>query len=303
MVNDAGRGVALGAAAYLMWGLFPLYFPLLEPAGSLEILAHRVVWSTLTVGVLVLLLRLRSTLAEVLRDRRTVVLLCLAALAISVNWGAYIYGVTSGRVVETALGYFINPLVTVLMGVVVLNERLRPLQWAALAVAAVAVVVLALAYGRPPWVAIVLALSFACYGLAKKTASVGAVESLAVETAVLAPLALGFLLFIGLAGTAEAGRHGVGHALLFTTTGIVTAVPLICFGAAATRVPLSTIGLLQYLAPVLQFLLGVLWFREEMPAARWVGFVLVWIALVVFTAEALTHRRRQLALAAEASAV
>jgi len=295
--------VALGAAAYLMWGLFPLYFPLLEPAGSLEILAHRVVWSTLTVGVLVLLLRLRATLGAVLRDRRTVVLLCLAALAISVNWGAYIYGVTSDRVVETALGYFINPLVTVLMGVVVLKERLRPLQWVALAVAAVAVVVLAVAYGRPPWVAIVLALSFACYGLAKKTASVGAVESLAVETAVLAPLALAFLLVIGLTGTAEAGRHGLGHALLFTTTGIVTAVPLICFGAAATRVPLSTIGLLQYLAPVLQFLLGVLWFREEMPAARWVGFVLVWIALVVFTAEALTHRRRQLALAAEASAV
>lgn len=302
-MNDAGRGVALGAAAYLMWGLFPLYFPLLEPAGSLEILAHRVVWSTLTVGVLVLLLRLRATLGAVLRDRRTVVLLCLAALAISVNWGAYIYGVTSDRVVETALGYFINPLVTVLMGVVVLKERLRPLQWVALAVAAVAVVVLAVAYGRPPWVAIVLALSFACYGLAKKTASVGAVESLAVETAVLAPLALAFLLVIGLTGTAEAGRHGLGHALLFTTTGIVTAVPLICFGAAATRVPLSTIGLLQYLAPVLQFLLGVLWFREEMPAARWVGFVLVWIALVVFTAEALTHRRRQLALAAEASAV
>ena len=303
MVNDAGRGVALGAAAYLMWGLFPLYFPLLEPAGSLEMLAHRVVWSTLTVGVLVLLLRLRSTLGAVLRDRRTVVLLCLAAVAISVNWGAYIYGVTSDRVVETALGYFINPLVTVLMGVVLLKERLRPLQWGALGVAGIAVVVLTLAYGRPPWVAIVLALSFACYGLAKKTASVGAVESLAVETAVLAPLALGFLLLIGMAGTAEVGQHGTGHALLFTTTGIVTAVPLICFGAAATRVSLTTIGLLQYLAPVLQFLLGVLWFREEMPAARWVGFVLVWIALVVFTVEALTHRRRQLALAAEASAV
>lgn len=302
-MNDAGRGVALGAAAYLMWGLFPLYFPLLEPAGSLEMLAHRVVWSTLTVGLLVLLLRLRPTLVAVLRDRRTVVLLCLAALAISVNWGAYIYGVTSDRVVETALGYFMNPLVTVLMGVVLLKERLRPLQWAALAVAGVAVVVLTLAYGRPPWVAIVLAFSFACYGLAKKTASVGAVESLAVETAVLAPLALGFLLLIGLAGTAEVGQHGVGHALLFTSTGIVTAVPLICFGAAATRVSLTTLGLLQYLAPVLQFLLGVLWFQEEMPTARWVGFSLVWLALVLFTTEALRHHRRQLALTAEASAV
>ena len=233
----------------------------------------------------------------------TVTLLCLAAVAISVNWGAYIYGVTSGRVVETALGYFINPLVTVLMGVVVLGERLRRLQWVALGLAGLAVLVLTLAYGRPPWVSIVLALSFACYGLAKKTASVGAVESLAVETAVLAPLALGFLLLIGLTGTAEVGRHGVGHALLFTTTGIVTAIPLICFGAAATRVSLTTLGLLQYLAPILQFLLGVLWFQEEMPTARWVGFALVWLALVLFTTEALRHRRRQLALTAEASAV
>ena len=303
MVNDSGRGVALGAAAYLMWGLFPLYFPLLEPAGALEMLGHRIVWSTLTVGLLILLLRRRDSLLAVVRDRRALRLLTFAAVAISVNWGGYIYGVTHDRVVETALGYFINPLVIVLMGVFVLGERLRPLQWAALGVAGVAVVVLTTAYGRPPWIAITLALSFACYGLAQKKASVGAVESLSVETAVLAPVALGYLLLIGLGGAAEVGQHGVGHALLFTTTGIVTAIPLICFGAAATRVSMTTLGLLQYLAPILQFLLGVLWFREEMPAARWAGFVLVWIALVVFTVEALTHRRRQLALAAEASAV
>lgn len=295
--------MALGVASYLMWGLFPLYFPLLEPAGALEMLAHRVVWSTLTVALLILVLRRRDTLAAVLADRRTTGVLCLAALAISVNWGGYIYGVTHDHVVETALGYFINPLFTVLAGVLVLGERLRPLQWGAIGVAAVAVVVLTVAYGRPPWIALLLALSFAAYGLAKKTASVGAVESLAVETGVLAPVALVFLLVIGLTGHAEVGQHGAGHALLFTTTGIVTVVPLICFGAAATRIPMTTIGLLQYLAPILQFSLGVLWFREEMPTARWVGFVLVWVALVVFTIEALTHRRRQLALAAEASAV
>lgn len=303
MVSDSTRGVLLGVAAYLMWGLFPLYFPLLEPAGALEILAHRIVWSTLTVAVLVLALRKRESLAAVLADRRTTGLLCLAAVAISVNWGGYIYGVTHDHVVETALGYFINPLFTVLAGVLVLGERLRPLQWAAIGVAAVAVVVLTVAYGRPPWIALVLALSFAAYGLAKKKASVGAVESLAVETGVLAPLALVFLVLLGLGGGAEVGQHGVGHALLFTTTGIVTAVPLICFGAATTRVPMTTIGLLQYLAPILQFALGVLWFHEVMPTARWIGFVLVWVALVVFTVEALTHRRRQLALAAEASAV
>ena len=303
VVSESGRGVALGVAAYLMWGLFPLYFPLLEPAGALEMLAHRVVWSTLTVALLILLLRRRSSLAAVLRDRRTLALLCLAAVAISINWGGYIYGVTHDHVVETALGYFINPLFTVLAGVLVLGERLRPLQWGALGVAGVAVLVLTVAYGRPPWIALLLALSFAGYGLAKKKASVGAVESLAVETGVLAPLALLFLLVLGVSGSAEVGQHGAGHALLFTTTGIVTAVPLICFGASATRISMTTIGLLQYLAPILQFALGVLWFREEMPAARWVGFVLVWVALVVFTVEALTHRRRQLALAAEASAV
>lgn len=303
-VDETRRGVALGAAAYLMWGLFPLYFPLLEPAGALEMLGHRVVWSTLTIGVVVLLLRRRRALQQVLRSRRAVLLLAGAALAISVNWGTYMYGVTSGEVVQTALGYFVNPLVTVLMGVVVLGERLRPLQWAALGLAGVAVAVLTTAYSRLPWIALLLAFSFAFYGLAKKTASVGAVESLTVETAMIAPVALGYLVVLGATGGAEVGRHGVAHALLFATTGIVTAVPLLCFGAAATRIPMTTIGLLQYLAPVVQFLLGVLWFREDMPAARWVGFVLVWIALVLFTVEALTHhRRRQLLLAAEASAL
>ena len=303
MVNDSGRGVALGAAAYLMWGLFPLYFPLLEPAGALEMLGHRIVWSTLTVGLLILLLRRRDSLLAVVRDRRALRLLTFAAVAISVNWGGYIYGVTHDRVVETALGYFVNPLVTVLAGVVVLGERLRRLQWAAVGLAGVAVTVLTIAYGRPPWIALLLAFSFATYGLAKKQANAGAVESLTIETLVLSPLALGYLVWLGSTGGADFGRHGTVHALLFLTAGVVTAVPLICFGAAATRIPLTTIGLLQYLAPILQFLLGVLWFREEMPAARWAGFVLVWVALVVFTVEALTHRRRQLALAAEASAV
>jgi chloramphenicol-sensitive protein RarD len=238
-----------------------------------------------------------------LGDRRTMGILALAALVIAVNWGTYIWGVNNGHVVETSLGYFINPLVTVLMGVVILGERLRTLQWVALGIAALAVIGLTVEYGRPPWVALVLAFSFGSYGLAKKKANVGAVESLTVETLLLAPVAAGYILWLADQGTSTFGTEGVGHALLIMTTGIVTAVPLICFGAAATRVSLTTIGLLQYLAPTIQFALGVLVFHEAMPPMRWVGFGLVWVALVMFTYEAVTYRRRQLRLTAEASAL
>jgi chloramphenicol-sensitive protein RarD len=229
-------------------------------------------------------------------------LLAIAAVTITVNWATYIWGVNNGRVVETSLGYFINPLVTVLMGVFLLGERLRPLQWIAMAVAATAVAVLTWDYGRPPYVALVLAFSFGTYGLAKKTADVGAVESLTLETAFVAPLALGYIYWLTATGASNFGSHGSGHALLITTTGIVTAIPLICFGAAATRVSMVTLGLLQYLAPILQFALGVLWFHEDMPPGRWAGFVLVWVALMLFTVE-LTNHHRQLRLAVAASAV
>ena len=212
------------------------------------------------------------------------------------------WGVNNGRVVETALGYFINPLVTVLMGVLVLGERLRRLQWAAMAIAFVAVVVLAVDYGRPPWIALLLAFSFGTYGLLKKQAGVGAVESITVETAVLTPFALAYVLWLVSTGASNFGSHGVGHALLFTTTGVITAVPLMLFGAAAIRVSMVSLGLLQYLAPTIQFALGLLVFHEAMPASRWIGFGLVWLALAVFTVEALNHRRHQLRLVAQASA-
>lgn len=285
-----------------MWGLFPLYWPLLEPADAVEILAHRIVWSALTMAILVVVVRRTHQLLAVLRDRRSMTLLTVAAVVISLNWGAYIWGVNNERVVETSLGYFINPLVTVLMGVFVLGEQLRRLQWVALAIAAGAVVVLTIDYGRPPWLALVLAVSFGTYGLTKKQAGVGAVESLTVETLVLAPLAAAYVIWLTATGAASFGTNGVGHALLITTAGIVTAIPLICFGAAANRVPLVALGLLQYLAPVIQFALGVLLFREDMPMGRWIGFGLVWIALVIFTVETINHRHQQLRLVAEASA-
>lgn len=286
-----------------MWGIFPLYWTILEPAGAFEILAHRVVWSLFVMAALVVLLQRRSQFVAILRDRRTCLLLIVAAVVIGVNWGGYIWGVNNGYVVETSLGYFINPLVTVLLGVVVLHERLRRLQWAALGIAFVAVGWLAVAYGRPPWIALVLAGSFGTYGLAKKQAGVGAVEGLTVETIVLVPLALVYLGRLHVGGDAAFGQVGLGHALLLAGTGVVTAIPLLCFGAAATRIPLTTIGLLQYIAPVAQFALGVLVFREEMSTPRWGGFMLVWIALIVLTAESLRHRHYQLRRAAEAAAV
>ena len=303
MVAETRRGFLLGAAAYGMWGLFPLYWPLLEPAGAVEILAHRIFWSLAVMLLLVVVLVRVPRLRAVVTDPRAFGILALAAVVIAVNWGTYIWGVNNGHVVETSLGYFINPLVTVLMGVVILGEQLRRPQWAALGIAAVAVVGLTVEYGRPPWVALTLAFSFAMYGLAKKKANAGAVESLTVETLVLAPVAAGYILWMAGQGISTFGTEGAGHATLMMATGVVTAIPLICFGAAATRVSMTTIGLLQYLAPTIQFALGVLLFREDMPAMRWVGFALVWVSLVIFTYEAVNHRRRQLRLTAQASAI
>jgi chloramphenicol-sensitive protein RarD len=300
--HESRRGLLLGVAAYVLWGAFPLYWPLLEPAGTFEILAHRIIWSLVTMGLLVLVLGRASVVRGLFADRRVFRLLALAACLVTVNWATYIWGVNNGHVVETSLGYFINPLVTVLMGVFILGERLRPWQWAAMGVAGFAVVVLTLDYGRLPWVAIILAFSFGSYGLCKKQANAPAVESLTVETLVIGPVALAYVAWLAVTGGSSFGHHGVGHALLFMSTGIVTAVPLVCFGGAAIRVPMVTLGLLQYLAPILQFALGILYFHEAMPTGRWVGFGLVWVALVIFTVESLRHRRQSLRLSAEAYA-
>jgi chloramphenicol-sensitive protein RarD len=302
-VSDQRRGFLLGVAAYTMWGIFPLYWTLLEPAGAVEILAHRICWSLVVMVALVLLLRRTAQLRAIFASPRLLLLLTVASVVIALNWGGFIWGVNNDRVVEVSLGYFINPLVTVLLGVVVLGERLRPLQWAAIGIAAAAVVNLTLDYGQPPWVAFLLAFSFGTYGLAKKKADVEAVESLTFETLVLTPLAIGYLVWLWANGSANFGAHGALHALLLITTGAITALPLICFGAAAIRVSMTTIGLLQYLAPTLQFALGVLVFHEEMTPAKWLGFSLVWVALVIFTGEALRHRHRQLRMSVEASAI
>ncbi len=303
MVPSSRQGFLYGVTAYVLWGGFPLYWPLLEPAGSVELLAHRILWSLVTLAVLVVVLRRTRQFAALFRDGRVFRLLSLAAVVITLNWGTYIYGVTNDRVVETSLGYFINPLVTVLMGVVILGERLRTLQWLAIGIGALACVVLTVDYGRPPWIALVLACSFGTYGLAKKQAGAEAIESLTLETLLVAPLALAYLGWLVAQGESSFRSEGAGHALLLMSAGLVTAVPLLCFGAAAIRVPLVTLGLLQYLAPILQFLLGVLWFHEAMSTGRWIGFAMVWVALTIFTVELVRHRRQQLRLTAEAAAV
>ncbi len=294
-LRDGHRdGLLLGVAAYGLWGAFPLFFPLLRLAGALEILAHRMVWSLVTLLLLVAVLGRFSALRAITADRRTRTLLVVAAATITVNWAVFIYGVNAGRVVETSLGYFVNPLVTVLIGVLLLREKLRRGQWVAVGVGGVAVAVLTWDYGRPPWVALALAVSFGTYGLAKKRADVGAVESLAFETAVVSPLALGYLMWLSASGGGTITSEGPAHALLLASAGLVTAVPLICFSAAATRIPMVSLGLLQYLTPVLQFAVGVLVVGEDMPPGRWAGFALVWLALAVFTVESLRHRRRHL---------
>lgn len=287
------RGIALGVAAYLLWGVFPAFFHLLGAAAPTEILAHRVLWTLVLMAVILSVVRGWGALRSL--PPRVWAMITAAAALIAVNWGLFIYATTVGHVVEVALGYYIGPLVSVLIGVVVLRERLRLLQWVAVGIATAAVLVIAVGDHRVPWLGLGLAVSFATYGLIKKTVPLPATASLTAEGVVLAPLAAAYLVFLQLAGTATLTGHGAGHVALLVLTGPVTAVPLLLFGAAARRIPLTTLGTLQYLAPTLQFLLGVVVYGEVMPAERWVGFGLVWVALVVFTVDLVRSRPRRVA--------
>lgn len=289
---DARLGTLAGAGAYALWGLFPLVFHQLEEVAAGEILLHRIVWSFAVVTGLLLLRRDRRWFAPVRAARHGLRQLALAAVAIAVNWLVYIWAVNNGHVVEAALGYYINPLITVALGVFVLHEHLRRLQRWALGFGAASVAVLTVAYGRVPWVALVLACSFATYGYLKKSVPVDATTSLAVETAVLVPFAATAMAVIHLRGDAAFLGGSTGRDLLLASLGLVTAVPLLLFGTAARRIPLSLLGLLQYLTPTMQLLVGVAVFHEPMPAERLAGFVLVWVALVLLGTDALRALRR-----------
>jgi chloramphenicol-sensitive protein RarD len=285
------RGVALGAAAYAIWGLFPAYFPLLDPATPVEVLAHRVLWTLVLMAVVLTVLRGWAALRTL--AARGWAMVAAAAVLIAVNWGVFIYAVAIGHVVEVALGYYIGPLVSVLLGVLVLRERLRAVQWVALGIATIAVLVIAVGDGRVPWLGLALAVSFSTYGLIKKTVPLPATASLTAEGIVLAPLAALYLVALQAHGAGTVTGHGAGHLLWLMSAGPVTAVPLLLYGAAARRIPLATLGTLQYLTPTLQFLWGLLVVREAMPTERWVGFALVWLALVAFTVDLARSRARR----------
>jgi chloramphenicol-sensitive protein RarD len=294
------RGIVYGASAYLLWGLFPLYFPLLEPAGAAEIVGHRIVWALLAMAALLAVTAGFRPFLALLRDRRRALLIVAAALLVAVNWFVFIYAVTTDHVIEAALGYFVNPLVSAAFGIVFFRERLRPWQAVAFGLATVAVVVLTLDYGRLPWIALALAFSFGTYGLVKKLAGVGAAEGLALETLVLLVPALAYLVALEAQGPGTFAHESAGHMLLLVSSGPVTMIPLLLFSAAVTRIPLTVIGMLQYLGPAIQFLIGLLVLGEAMPASRWVGFVMVWIALVILTIEGLrAAQRARLELAPE----
>lgn len=274
-------GVGAGAGAYALWGLLTLYWPLLEPAGAVEILAHRLVWALVVVVVALAIRRRWGWLRLLLRQPRALAALAAAGVAISINWGMFIWAVTNRHVVEASLGYYINPLVSVVLGVLVLRERLDRMRWIAVGLAAAGVLWLTVDFGSPPWISLTLAFSFGTYGLLKKLATVSSLESMAVETAVVFVPALAYLVWLGPSGAF--GSAGLGTDMLLVSTGLATALPLLLFGMAAARIPLSTVGLLQYITPTLQLLIGVVLFGEPLDGGKLVGFALVWAALLLLS--------------------
>jgi chloramphenicol-sensitive protein RarD len=292
-------GILSAALAFLCWGLFPLYFHAIDEVPPLQILAHRMVWSLL---FLVIVLTVRRQWGWLAQARKPKVLLSFIASAffLSANWGIYIWAVNSGHVIESSLGYFINPLVNITFGYVLLKERLRPAQWGAIALAAVGVAWLTWQAGTLPWIALLLACTFGIYGLLRKTAALGALEGLSFETMVLFPLALAYVAWLTLHGqNAFLNTSSDTTRLLLVAAGPITAIPLLLFASGARKIPLSVLGLLQYLSPTLQFFLGVWIFHEHFDSTKLVGFVLIWSALALFAAEGLLRRGQALAVAKE----
>lgn len=270
--------------------MFPLYWPLLQPANPLEIVSHRAVWTLIfCIIVLALTHALKSTLAT-FRRPKVAIKLFLASILISINWLVYIWATNNGHVVEASLGYYINPLIIIAFGVILLKEKMRHLQWVAVSIATVGVIILTVDYGRLPWVALGLALSWGTYGLVKKQLGLGALEGLAIETMIAFIPYCGYLLFIGSRGEGQFG-HEIGLTTLLISAGAVTAIPLLLFNGSTTRLPYSTIGLLQYITPTIQFSIGVWVNHEDMPTARWVGFIFIWLALMTLATDLLKSSR------------
>ena len=293
-----GRGLAAAATAFFIWGLLPLYLKFLQAVPVLQVTAHRLVWGCVFALVWLAVRRELSHVRAALADSRTRWRLCLSALLISINWITYVWGIANERVVETSLGYFINPLVNVLLGVVVLSERLNRAQWTSVAIAATGVSYLTWTAGSPPWIALTLAFSFGLYGLVRKVVRVDALAGFASETLVLLPVGIGYLLWCEIAGTATFGHAGINFDLLLILGGPLTAIPLVLFAVGARRIPYSTVGLLQYIGPTIQLILAILVFREPFTQERLIGFSLIWTALAIYAADGLWRTRKLSALSA-----
>ena len=289
-MNNHKTGLLFGVSAYVLWGAFPLYWPLLEPASALEIVSHRAVWTLVFCLIILAITKsLRATITTLKRPR-VAAKLFLTTVLISINWLVYIWATNNGHVVEASLGYYINPLIIIGFGVILLKEKMRVLQWCAVGIASVGVLVLTIDYGRLPWVALALAISWGSYGLVKKQLGLGALEGLAIETLIASLPYLLYLFYIGNKGTGQFG-HGVGITILLVSAGAITAIPLLLFNGSTTRLPLTVIGLLQYITPTIQFSIGV-WVRhEDMPTARWVGFFIIWIALTTLALDLVRSSR------------
>jgi chloramphenicol-sensitive protein RarD len=293
------KGLLITSLAYFLWGFFPLYFKLLIEVPSMQILGHRIFWSFIFMSILLLLRREWKPLFAKI-TRRTALVYFLAGLLLAVNWGTYVWAVNSGHVVEASLGYFINPLVSVLLGTLILREKLRMMQWIPIAITAAGVLYLTLTYGAFPWISLVLAISFGLYGLVKKIAPFNPQEGLFLETAMIVPPTLLYLIFCEVQGSGAFLHTSLHNNFLLVLSGIITAIPLLMFAAGAHDVPLVTIGLLQYIAPTIQFLIGVLVYHEAFTAQKLIGFGIIWFALILFSAESLLQVRRSHHLAAAA---
>lgn len=285
------KGIWYGIAAYTLWGFFPIYWKLLHVVPALEVIGHRIGWSFLLLIVYVLLTKQWADFRAVAFNGRTLGIYAIASILLSLNWLIYVWGVNAGFIVETSLGYFINPLFSVLLGVFFLRERLRPAQWIPVVLATIGVIYLTVTYGRPPWIALSLALTFGLYGFVKKLSPLGSLYGLTLETGIVFPLALIYLLFVQFNGSAAFLHDGATIDLLLAGAGVVTTIPLLMFASAAKEIPLNMVGILQYLAPTFQFLIGVFIYKEPFDTSHLIGFSIVWLALIIFGVENFLARR------------
>ena len=293
------KGIWYGIGAYVLWGFFPIYWKFLHVVPALQVIGHRIAWSFVLLAVYILLTKQWQDFRSVAFKAKTIGIYSIAAVLLSFNWLIYVWGVNAGFIVETSLGYFINPLLSVLLGVIFLRERLRPLQWVPVGLAAAGVVYLTFVYGRPPWIALSLAFSFGFYGFVKKLSPLGSLYGLTLETGIVFPIALIYLVVVGVNGSGAFLKTGTLVDVFLIGAGVVTTIPLLMFASAAKQIPLTIVGLLQYIAPTLQFLIGVFIYKEAFDLAHFIGFAIVWVALIIFAAESYFAKRAPLELIPE----